>query len=140
MNTKNVNDALIIEQYLAGSTLRDVATHNGICTYTIAKHLRENGIDRRKPGTCGVKNQNWRGDLVGFIAIHARVNRARGKPRKCEHCGTETAKRYAWANKDHRNYLDVDNYIRLCYSCHLRYDYKYNSLSREGRGKSRKVL
>lgn len=56
-----------------------------------------------------------------YTTLHKRVSRSRGKPRKCENCETETAKKYEWANKTGQ-YDDVMDYVRLCTSCHHRMD------------------
>ena len=37
----------------------------------------------------GIKNPNWKGDNASNITtFHKRVEEARGKPKKCEICGT----------------------------------------------------
>lgn len=60
-------------------------------------------------------------ELKKYKIAHHKVNRVRGQPRKCEHCGTEKAKDYDWASKT-KNYNDPQDYIRLCVSCHLKFD------------------
>lgn len=62
-----------------------------------------------------------RKELLAYKAAHHQVNRFRGKPNKCEHCGTTTAKRYDWASKT-KDYTNPQDYIRLCKSCHLKFD------------------
>jgi hypothetical protein len=53
---------------------------------------------------------------------HVRVTRLRGRPSRCEHCGTtDPSKRYEWANLT-GNYADPRDYRRLCVPCHRRYD------------------
>lgn len=63
-----------------------------------------------------------KGDSVGYDALHLRVVVARGKPQKCEECG-ETEGRMEWANLS-GNYYDVNDYARLCVSCHKRLDHE----------------
>ena len=62
-------------------------------------------------------------------AIHKRLRKLRGRPSLCEHCGTTTAKLYHWAYTGHGHDTDpaaystnLDDYIRLCVSCHLTFD------------------
>lgn len=62
-------------------------------------------------------------DKVCYATYHHRVEVAKGKPRKCEVCGTESAKKYDWANLTHSNYDDVNNYKRMCVSCHRKHDF-----------------
>lgn len=70
--------------------------------------------------------ENHKGDLVGYDALHDWVKRELGKPNKCEHCGTETAKRFEWANKSHEYKRDITDWIRLCKICHIKYDRENN--------------
>jgi hypothetical protein len=77
------------------------------------KHIEET---KRKMSDAHRKN------FVGIQSLHSRINKIKGKPKKCEFCGTETAKKYEWANIEHKNYNYVNSYIRLCLSCHRKYD------------------
>lgn len=68
------------------------------------------------------KHPNWKGDKVGYWALHAWIARNYGKPSKCEKCGTEMAKKYEWANKSGKYLRDIKDWLRLCCSCHHHYD------------------
>ncbi len=68
------------------------------------------------------KNPFWKGDNAKKSAMHVWVNTWKGKPRKCENCGTETAKKFEWANVDHKYRRVLEDYIRMCTSCHRKYD------------------
>lgn len=65
---------------------------------------------------------NWKGDKASYYAVHAWVARHRGRPQKCEHCGTTEKKKYQWANKSHEYKRDLNDWIRLCVPCHKKYD------------------
>ena len=71
----------------------------------------------------GDKNSSWKGDTAGYQALHVRVSTARGKPTKCERCGSQDIPGviYEWANLT-GNYTDTDDYERMCRLCHRRYD------------------
>lgn len=69
---------------------------------------------------------NWKGENASMVAIHAWVRRHRGIPQKCEHCGTTDASVYHWANKSHKYYRDLSDWIRLCVPCHSKYDNEYH--------------
>jgi hypothetical protein len=56
----------------------------------------------------------------------------KGKPSKCEHCEREDKKKYEWANIDHKYARKIEDYIRLCTSCHRLYDIKYNGYQKNG--------
>lgn len=81
----------------------------------------------------GKENHKWKGDKVGYLALHSWVQRELGKPDTCEHCGKSGLKgrQIGWANKDHLYKRNLKDWIRLCTSCHRRYDYA-NGLSWRG--------
>ncbi len=49
----------------------------------------------------GEKSVNWRGEKIGYLALHSWVRKHLGKPCKCEFCGieAETSNGFEWANK-----------------------------------------
>lgn len=68
-------------------------------------------------------------DEVTYNSVHKRLRKERGTPSRCEHCGSTTAKKFEWAytgpGHAERRFAfsaDLDQYIRLCTSCHLIYD------------------
>lgn len=71
--------------------------------------------------TKGDKNCNWKGDEVGYYALHTWVNRTLGKPSKCQHCKIETGK-VEWANKSGDYKRDIKDWIPLCKKCHCKHD------------------
>lgn len=72
----------------------------------------------------GEKAYNWEGDQVSYSGLHKWINRELGKPDICEHCGTQD-KKLDWANKSQEYKRELTDWIRLCRSCHLKYDYKH---------------
>jgi len=88
-----------------------------------SKKDREKHSDVHK----GERNQNWKGDKVGYDALHDWVKRKKGKAKQCVHCGTKDAKRYEWSNIDHKYRRNVDDFIELCTKCHYKY-HKDNNL------------
>jgi len=74
----------------------------------------------------GEKSGGWKGDRVGYHGVHKWMNRMRGRPRYCEICKRTGKKRYEWANKDHTHKRIIKDYMRLCQSCHVEYDKKFN--------------
>lgn len=81
----------------------------------------------------GSGNNKWKGDAVGYNAVHGWISRWKGKPDKCEVCGKDKLKHrsYQWANIDHQYRRVLEDYIRMCVSCHRKYDYE-NHLSNIG--------
>lgn len=72
------------------------------------------------------KNPVWKGIHAGKQSIHGWIERKLGMPKYCEHCKTTKAKTYDWSNKDHKYSRRFTDWQRLCRSCHLKYDYKFN--------------
>ena len=78
--------------------------------------------DDRSRNRWAERNPTWLGDTAGYSAFHTRVKRRRGMPSKCDRCGTTNPRnRYEWANLT-GHYEDVDDYQRMCTTCHRRYD------------------
>lgn len=70
----------------------------------------------------GEKNYQWKGIDAGYGSIHEWVSRWKGKPSKCEMCGSEESKKYEWTNVDHQYRRVLEDYIRMCTTCHRKYD------------------
>jgi len=69
----------------------------------------------------GKHNSSWKGDSVTYAAFHKRVESIRGKPNICTACGDMEKPVYEWCNLTGR-YEDVNDYMRMCRSCHRQYD------------------
>ena len=82
------------------------------------KGVRNSGRTRFKKGSIPV---NFKGDKVGYSALHGWVYRHKGKPKKCESC--DSVKSLQWANKSHEYNRDLEDWVPLCYWCHRKYDY-----------------
>ena len=76
-----------------------------------------------KPRAKGPDSTSWKGDAVGYNALHAWIRRELGKPMKCERCSTNAAKRYEWANKSRKYLREHSDWERLCVSCHRKDGY-----------------
>lgn len=71
----------------------------------------------------GISNVNWKGDEVGYRALHYWIERRKGKPNKCSHCGKiGTGRQIHWANKSHDYKRKLSDWLRLCAECHGAYD------------------
>lgn len=69
----------------------------------------------------------WKGDNVGYVGLHNWVRKWKGTPSLCENCGTTEAKKFEWANVDHKYNRILEDYIRMCTSCHRKYDNLINN-------------
>jgi hypothetical protein len=99
------------------------------------KEWRENISIKKKgskvPSMRGIKNHLWKGDSVGYRALHSWVTRNKGKPNRCEHCfklERITGKRIIqWANISRQYKRKISDWISLCVPCHKRYDKNYKN-------------
>lgn len=69
---------------------------------------------------------HWLGDKVGKVGVHLWLRRTFGTPNFCEICKSSDKKIYDWANKDHKYKRIRNHFMRLCRSCHRKYDMKHN--------------
>lgn len=81
-------------------------------------------LGKKRPNVSGSNNKNWKGDKVGYTALHDWVRRNLGRPMVCSECGTTTSKRYEWANISKRYFRDITDWKRLCSKCHLALDHE----------------
>ena len=70
----------------------------------------------------------WKGDDVGYIALHQWVRKHKGEPNECEMCKTKTAKKFEWANISGEYKRELNDWTRLCTKCHHEYDNIYTKL------------
>lgn len=99
--------------------------------FNVDKHRIKEGRGKYCSRPCAYKyrtvisgslHHNWRGDNVGYSALHQWVKRHLGAPNKCTACGTTNAKQFEWANISGNYKRSTDDWIRLCGSCHNKHD------------------
>lgn len=75
----------------------------------------------------GDRHHAWKSEKkVGKIALHFWVYRQLGSPMVCEECKKTFKNNHQihWANKSGEYHRDTNDWIRLCVSCHKKYDLK----------------
>ncbi len=114
-----------------GMTQVEIAEELGTTQKVIFHRLKESGYSCRvakKRNQFGSNNDSWKGNKASYKAFHYRLRALKGRPQKCEECGsTETTKTYDWANMTGR-YDDPKDYKRMCRSCHWKYDGTINNI------------
>lgn len=117
--------AVVERMYREGATQDEIASFLGVSQKVVWKFMKNNGIKARvaaKRDQRGEKNSSWKGDGASYNAFHNRVYAARGKPMRCDVCMKDDPDAsYDWANLTGR-YEDIDDYKRMCRSCHFKYD------------------
>lgn len=66
----------------------------------------------------------WKGNDVSYGALHSWIARKLGKPTNCENCDkiNLNGRKIHWANKNGKYKRNLSDWIRLCVSCHKKYD------------------
>lgn len=93
------------------------------------------------PTPAGAAHPKWKGNSVGYRAVHERVRRHRGpaSANPCAHCGAP-ARHWAYDHTDPDELTasegpystDESKYIPLCVSCHKYFDLAHLQTSRAG--------
>lgn len=66
---------------------------------------------------------SWKGDNAGYVAKHTWIKNKLGKPSICWECGKTSSTRFEWANISGEYKREIEDWARLCPSCHRNYDY-----------------
>ena len=98
---------------------------NHLRTVNIGKH--HSPQTEFKKGDKRLVGQNhfaWKGQGVSYSGLHHWLKRELGSPDTCRYCGKIglKGKLITWANISHKYIRDVSDWIRLCQSCHKKYD------------------
>ena len=85
-------------------------------------HLFKEGVSHG----VGKDNPSWKGDKVGYRALHRWLEKKLGKPHFCEECGNKklSHRQYHWANISGKYKRNIDDWRRLCVKCHKKFDKK----------------
>lgn len=99
------------------------------CSKETIEKMRQSHLGKKM----GENNPRWKGDDIKYGGLHDWVYLRKGFPKKCEHCGVTTAKKFEWANKDHSYKRVLQDYIALCTSCHRKFDIVHNGYRIKGK-------
>lgn len=125
--------AEVSRRYALNETQFEIAAALGTTQKVIWRLMTRHGIGARvaaKRNQWGAANHSWKGSGASYKAFHQRLVKRFGKPKHCEKCGTtDPSKSYDWANRSGK-YDDINDYVRLCRSCHWVLDKKVENLRR----------
>lgn len=79
----------------------------------------------------GEKNPNWKGNKVGYTALHDWVKSRLSKPKLCQNCNINEA--YDLANTSGKYHRNLNDWTWLCRKCHMKSDGRLNNLKQYGR-------
>ena len=104
----------------------DWRRRNGILEKGSPEYRR--AISKKMKGIVAIGNDHplWKGNNVGYRALHRWVEGQLGKPDKCQNCLSDnlTGRQIHWSNVSHEYKREVDDWQRLCAKCHKAYDRK----------------
>lgn len=92
--------------------------------YGFKKGFTPWNIGRKVESMRNEKHFNWKGNKVGYRALHSWIVRKMGKAIKCEFCGKTAPITIQWANKSHKYKRNLSDWLQLCVPCHKEYDKK----------------
>lgn len=118
-----------IFQYQSGLSYEKIAEINNVKPGTVYAYLKRFNIieyDNIKKSKIGSNNPKWKGDNVGYQALHAWVKRRKTKPDYCELCKNVVP--YDLANISQKYKRNLTDWEWLCRRCHMIKDGRMKNL------------
>ncbi len=88
--------------------------------------MKSNKTSFKKGDMADENNFKWKGDNVGYGALHGWIKRKKGSPVICQNCNS--TKKLEWANINHKYSRNLDEWVSLCVPCHRSYDKSMRSV------------
>lgn len=65
------------------------------------------------------------GSVKHYHKAHYWISKIMGKPMNCSNCGftSQNSRQFHWANVSEEYKLELSDWLRLCASCHKKYDW-----------------
>lgn len=101
--------------YVKGEPVRFVRGHNRKSFQNSPEHRAK----QSEALQCD-KHFNWKGDEVGYIALHQWLYANKERTGICDECGGEGKTEFANISGEYRR--DVEDFAELCISCHRKLD------------------
>jgi len=90
--------------------------------FWLGKHFSKKHRDK----ISGENNHSWKGDQVGYTALHLWIRRHKTKPELCEDCHKYPP--YDVANISGEYKRDINDFEWLCRKCHIKKDNRLEKL------------
>jgi hypothetical protein len=126
-----LNKEFFEEEYiLKEKSAKEIGHNLALSDEAVYKRLKKFKIPRRSPSelNCSEKNASWKGDNVGYGALHDWVRYHKQKPEFCEEC--KVVKPYDLANISGEYKRDVNDFEWLCRKCHMTKDGRLERLKK----------
>lgn len=99
--------------------------------------MSETAKDRIRQAKIGDKNPMWKGDAVGYTALHDWVKRHLPQPELCQRCKERPAIDAANISGEYKR--DLTDWEYLCRTCHMNEDGRMEQLNILSRSRSTKL-
>ncbi len=118
--------------YGRGHSLENIAKQFGVSATAVFLALKRQGVKRRTISETrqAEKNPMWKGDAVGYGALHRWVHRNKPKPSHCENC--KQKKVLEAVNISQKYKRSLDDWKWLCRKCHMLEDGRMGNLKNYG--------
>lgn len=110
-----------VKLYQSGLTIRQVSARVNIPYTTLNYKFKKLGITRSKSEVKrDINNPMWRGQDVGYSALHAWIKRRLSKPLGCNDCGEIKSLDLANISQEYKR--ELSDWEWLCRKCHMSKD------------------
>ena len=127
------------KEYIRSSKSGDAEWENrkycGHICYWKNKHDIPWNKGKKLPQLQGKNAGQWKGARAKYTAKHMWVQARLGRPKFCSVCHSTEKKKDEWANISREYKRDLDDWIRLCTSCHRKYDKTWLIRDRDYQGR-----
>lgn len=97
--------------------------NKGLTGFLAGRRLSDETKAKISLANRGENSAKWKGDNVGYIALHNWIQKWGPKVKSCQHCGGSNC-RLEWANLSGEYHRDINDFIKLCVKCHKKMDSK----------------
>jgi len=87
-----------------------------------SEEIRKKFSDIKKGTQTNENNCNWKGNKVGYAALHIWIRKNKPKPEVCEECKQKKRLTISFNNNLKKYTRNINDYRWLCYKCHNIYD------------------
>lgn len=120
MITWTKNDIVILKKEYPNGDSKNIELLLKRKFHTIISKASRLGIKRKIIKNLGSRNSMWKGDKVGYNALHSWVRTRKVKPELCETCGKKPP--YDLSNISGEYKRNVNDFKYECRVCHMKND------------------
>lgn len=111
----------------------NILSRSNACVKCAAKYRDNSKMDKNFGDTIGKMNGRWKGDDVGYFALHSWIRKNKPKPEFCVKCNKNKPKDLANISGKYKR--DINDFEWLCRKCHYSKDRLYIKDKRDNSGR-----